>query len=164
MITTVGELAAADSNFFLWSEYVLASCDWPVLGFTNGGHANQIRRYRPGRDFIFWVGTSKAPTDRELRSRLLSLVRLDAEMKELVTRDVVTEEAWRKKCERGTAEQWNRAFKVVEAWDVQGHPSVNSYAPKAYKLRQKRRGIVLSEVGADEREALLSLEVKSVVL
>jgi hypothetical protein len=159
MITTVAEIATPDSNFFLRSEYVLAS-DWPVLAFTKPGEAGQIRRlYRPGLDFIFWVGTSKAPTDLQLRARLLSLVRIDTK-NEVVTRDVVTEEAWRKKLERGAPGQWLHSFRAVEVWDIQGDYPVKSFAPKAYELRRRERGTILSLVGAAERRGLMTIKIR----
>jgi hypothetical protein len=161
MVTTVGELAKADSNFFLRSEYVLAS-SWPALGFTKPGEGDQIRRqYRPDVDLIFWVGTSKEPTPPEFRSRLLSLVRIDTKIQRN-TRDVVTEAVWRK-AQRGSG-QWLCSFEAVEVWDVQGHPEVKAFAPEAYEKRGRQRGLLLSPVGSAERKALLRLEVKRVEL
>ncbi len=159
MLTTVGQISKPDSNFFLWSEYVRAS-DWPVLAFTKPGHASQIcLLYRPSVDFIFWVGTSKAPTDPKLRSRLLSLVRVDTENK-VATRDVVTEEAWRKKSERGEPGQWLNSFRAVDVWDIEGDYPVKSFAPTAYELLGRERGTVLSLVSAAERRALMTVKIR----
>jgi hypothetical protein len=161
MITTVGELAKPDSNFFLRSEYRLAS-SWPALGFTKSGERDQIReQYRAGLDFIFWVGTSKEPTPHEFRSRLLSLVRIDTKVVRN-TSDVVTEEVWRK-AQRGSG-QWLYSFEAVEVWDVQGYPEVRAFAPEAYELRGRKRGMLLSPVGSAERKALRGLELRRVEL
>src|ERR1700722_2093932 len=94
MFTTVAEIAHPDSNFFLRSEYRLAS-SWPALGFTKPGEAHQICQQlsRPDIDLIFWVGTSGAKTPPKLRSRLLSVVRIDTQhIRD--TRDIVTREVW----------------------------------------------------------------------
>jgi hypothetical protein len=53
---------------------------------------------------------------------------------------------------------------VIEIWDVEGYPLVKAYAPNAYKLRGKRRGLLLSPVLSTERKALLGLKVRRVEL
>jgi hypothetical protein len=163
---TIGDIASAESRFFLKSEWGPVSPYWPALSFKKPQVGDFLRdNYDPSCDFILYAGTSdpKKTKDRDWRKRLISILVMEPGER-LRTEELVPSTSW-KATKREHGQEWPWSFAVRQGWDCVRHPWAHDVTPVAYRslgFRNNMGGVV--EVPESEREALLSIEIKWVEL
>jgi len=162
----IRDIAAADSRFFLKSEWGPASEYWPAVSFTKRSVGDLLRKAcRPGIDFVVYSGTNSAENTKDSRHRqnLLSIVRIDTSV-EKATWELIPEESW-SDAQGEHAGRWPYSFAMAAAWEMDGFPPAREIAKDAYRSLgiPANYGSVV-EITGPERESLLALSVTAVVL
>jgi len=163
---TIGDIASAESRFFLKSEWRPISPYWPALSFKKPQVGEFLRdNYDPSCDFILYAGTSdpKKTKDKDWRKRLLSILVMEPGER-IRTEELVPSNSW-KTVKKEHGQEWPWSFAVRRGWDCVSHPWAHDVTPVAYRslgFRKNMGGVV--EVPESERQALLSIAIEWVEL
>lgn len=150
----------------LWakSEWGPAGSDWPAVSFSKRSVGDYLRQeFRPGRDFIVYIGTSSATTTENPahRQRLLSSVNIEP-MQVLETRECVPIDSW-EAAQTQFRGRWQWSIPALDIYEFDGFPSAYDVLPRTYSelgLIPNRGRVV--EIVRTERDATLQLAVHAI--
>jgi hypothetical protein len=155
-----------ESGTRLWvkSEWGPAGSDWPAVSFSKRSVGDYLRQeFRPGRDFIVYIGTSSATTTENPahRQRLLSSVSIEP-MQILETRECVPNSSW-EIAQSQFRGRWQWSMPALEIYEFDEFPSAHDVLPSTYSQLGliPNRGRVV-EIAGSERDAVLQLSVHDI--
>jgi hypothetical protein len=155
-----------ESGTRLWakSEWGPAGSDWPAVSFSKRSVGDYLRQeFRPGRDFIVYIGTSSAATTENPahRQRLLSSVSIEP-MQVLETRECVPIASWEIAQDQFRG-RWQWSMPALEIYEFDEFPSAYDVLPSTYSQLGliPNRGRVV-EIAGSEKDAVLHLSVHAI--
>jgi hypothetical protein len=162
----LSEIVAPDTRLFVKSEFGPAGNHWPALSFSSHKVAADFRAmYRPGIDFVIYVGTGDPESTEmpEHRQRLLSVVSVEPRAP-ISTKDLVPGDVWDRTVQKWGL-RWEWSLPLVAAYDVAEFPRAHDTIPELYRslgtLQNLGRCV---EAQGPEYTRLASLEIVEVPL
>jgi hypothetical protein len=162
----LADITAPETLLFAKSEFGPASDRWPALSFSSRKIATDFTNtYRPGLDFIVYIGTGD-PEKTELpehRQRLLSVLSVEPRAP-ISTRDLVPPDVWESTVRRWGL-RWEWSLPITATYDVVGFPRAHDKIPQTYRslggLTNLGRCVPVQQA---EYQALLILDIEPVTL